>query len=50
MWSDLLLTFPLYVGDMSLFPNSTNLVFGPGTNRVIYPDDPNGVLQASDFA
>jgi hypothetical protein len=36
-------------GDMSLFPSSTDLVVGPGTNRVVYPADEGGLLLESDF-
>ncbi|KAJ6455401.1 hypothetical protein C8R45DRAFT_1188047 [Mycena sanguinolenta] len=37
-------------GDMSTFPNSTNIIIGPDTNTSIYPANPNATLQASDFA
>ncbi|KAJ7696604.1 beta-lactamase-like protein [Mycena rosella] len=39
-----------HIGDMSRFPNTTALVIGPGTNRELYPQFPDGVLQTSDFA
>jgi hypothetical protein len=39
-----------HIGDMSKFPNTTSLVVGPGTNRSLYPEFPDGALQASDFA
>ncbi|KAJ7722300.1 beta-lactamase-like protein [Mycena maculata] len=39
-----------HIGDMSKFPNTTNLVIGSGTNRSLYPEFPDGALQASDFA
>nr|GAT47775.1 metallo-beta-lactamase superfamily protein [Mycena chlorophos] len=39
-----------HTGDMTKFPNSTNLVIGPETNMTIYPADPNSYVQASDFA
>ncbi|KAJ6500612.1 hypothetical protein C8R45DRAFT_1122809 [Mycena sanguinolenta] len=39
-----------HISDMSLWPNTTNLVIGPGTNRSLYPEFPDGALQASDFA
>ncbi|KAJ6518867.1 beta-lactamase-like protein [Mycena sanguinolenta] len=38
-----------HLGDMSKFPNTTTLVIGPGTNNELYPEFPDGVLQASDF-
>ncbi|KAF7356545.1 J domain-containing protein [Mycena venus] len=38
-----------HIGDMSRFPNTTALVVGPGTNTELYPEVPDGVLQASDF-
>ncbi|KAF8216570.1 beta-lactamase-like protein [Mycena galopus ATCC 62051] len=38
-----------YIGDMSKFPNTTVLVIGPGTNKELYPEFPDGVLQVSDF-
>ncbi|KAF7370546.1 Metallo-beta-lactamase superfamily protein [Mycena sanguinolenta] len=38
-----------HIGDMSKFPNTTTLVIGPGTNKQLYPEYPDGVLQASDF-
>ncbi|KAJ7043678.1 hypothetical protein C8F04DRAFT_912939, partial [Mycena alexandri] len=37
-------------GDISKFRNTTALVVGPGTSRELYPEFPDGVLQASDFA
>ncbi|KAJ6455400.1 hypothetical protein C8R45DRAFT_1036258 [Mycena sanguinolenta] len=37
-------------GDMSTFPNSTNIIIGPDTNTSIFPANPNATLQASDFA
>ncbi|KAF8140832.1 hypothetical protein K438DRAFT_1995661 [Mycena galopus ATCC 62051] len=39
-----------HVGDMSLFPNTTEIIIGPATNASIYPADPDASLQASDFA
>ncbi|KAF7357430.1 Metallo-beta-lactamase superfamily protein [Mycena sanguinolenta] len=39
-----------HVGDMSTFPNSTNIIIGPATDTSIYPANPNATLQASDFA
>ncbi|KAF8191468.1 hypothetical protein K438DRAFT_1591335 [Mycena galopus ATCC 62051] len=39
-----------HIGNMAKWPNSTNLVIGPGTNRSLYPEFPDGALQASDFA
>ncbi|KAJ7182293.1 beta-lactamase-like protein [Mycena crocata] len=39
-----------HIGDMSLFPNSTDLVIGPGTNRSLYPESPDAQLRSSDFA
>ncbi|KAK7055319.1 Metallo-beta-lactamase superfamily protein [Favolaschia claudopus] len=39
-----------HVGDMSKFPNSTNLIIGPATDTSVYPGNPNATLQASDFA
>ncbi|KAJ6619866.1 hypothetical protein B0H10DRAFT_2363672 [Mycena sp. CBHHK59/15] len=39
-----------HIGDMSKFPNTTALVVGPGTDHQLYPEFPNGALQASDFA
>ncbi|KAF7359224.1 Metallo-beta-lactamase superfamily protein [Mycena sanguinolenta] len=39
-----------HISDMSLWPNTTNLVIGPGTNRSLYPEFPDSALQASDFA
>ncbi|KAH8834701.1 beta-lactamase-like protein [Flagelloscypha sp. PMI_526] len=41
-----------HVGDMSLFPSSTELVIGPGTVRDVYNpiSNPNGTLLATDFA
>ncbi|KAJ7815495.1 hypothetical protein B0H14DRAFT_3476122 [Mycena olivaceomarginata] len=39
-----------HIGDMSKWPNTTNLVIGPGTNRSLYPEFPDSTLQASDFA
>ncbi|KAH8834697.1 beta-lactamase-like protein [Flagelloscypha sp. PMI_526] len=41
-----------HVGDMSLFPSSTELVIGPGTVRDVYDpiSNPNGTLLATDFA
>ncbi|KAJ7722302.1 beta-lactamase-like protein [Mycena maculata] len=39
-----------HIGDMSRFPNTTNLVIGPGTNRSLYPEFSDAALQASDFA
>ncbi|KAJ7677226.1 beta-lactamase-like protein [Mycena rosella] len=39
-----------HIGDMSLLPNTTNLVIGPGTNRSLYPEFPDAALKASDFA
>ncbi|KAJ7168333.1 hypothetical protein C8R43DRAFT_1060645 [Mycena crocata] len=39
-----------HIGDMSLFPNSTDLVIGPGTNRSLYPEYPDAALQSSDFS
>ncbi|KAJ7647116.1 beta-lactamase-like protein [Roridomyces roridus] len=39
-----------HIGDMSKFPNSTNLVIGPGTVTSTFPQNPNASLQASDFA
>ncbi|KAJ7446752.1 beta-lactamase-like protein [Mycena latifolia] len=38
-----------HCGDMSKFSNNTALVVGPGTNNQLYPEFPDGVLQASDF-
>ncbi|KAJ6455399.1 beta-lactamase-like protein [Mycena sanguinolenta] len=38
-----------HVGDMSTFPNSTNIIIGPATDTSIYPANPNATLQASDF-
>ncbi|KAJ7118808.1 hypothetical protein C8R44DRAFT_625159 [Mycena epipterygia] len=39
-----------HIGDLSLWPNTTDLVIGPGTNRSLYPEFPDSALQASDFA
>ncbi|KAH8834696.1 hypothetical protein DL96DRAFT_1701725 [Flagelloscypha sp. PMI_526] len=41
-----------HIGDMSLFPYSTELVIGPGTVRDLYDpvSNPNGTLLATDFA
>ncbi|KAJ6620265.1 hypothetical protein B0H10DRAFT_2022028 [Mycena sp. CBHHK59/15] len=39
-----------HIGDMSKFPNTTDLVIGPGTNRSLYPQFPDAALQVSDFA
>ncbi|KAJ6606391.1 hypothetical protein DFH09DRAFT_1017354 [Mycena vulgaris] len=39
-----------HIGDMSLWPNTTDLVIGPGTNRSLYPEFPDGALRSSDFA
>ncbi|KAK7006765.1 Metallo-beta-lactamase superfamily protein [Favolaschia claudopus] len=39
-----------HIGNMAKWPNSTNLVVGPGTNRSLYPEYPDSALQASDFA
>ncbi|KAJ7457972.1 beta-lactamase-like protein [Mycena galericulata] len=39
-----------HIGDMSKFPNTTNLIIGPDTNTATFPEDPNATLQASDFA
>ncbi|KAJ7768673.1 beta-lactamase-like protein [Mycena maculata] len=39
-----------HIGDMSKFPNSTNLVIGPGTNNVTYPGSPDAILLETDFA
>ncbi|KAF8169143.1 hypothetical protein K438DRAFT_1615565, partial [Mycena galopus ATCC 62051] len=39
-----------HIGDMSLFPNTTEIIIGPATNTSIYPADPDASLQASDFA
>ncbi|KAK7055317.1 Metallo-beta-lactamase superfamily protein [Favolaschia claudopus] len=39
-----------HVGDMSKFPNSTNIIIGPETDTSIFPENPNATLQASDFA
>ncbi|KAH8834700.1 beta-lactamase-like protein [Flagelloscypha sp. PMI_526] len=41
-----------HVGDMSLFPSSTELFIGPGTVRDVYNpiSNPNGTLLATDFA
>ncbi|KAJ7460926.1 hypothetical protein B0H11DRAFT_2057427 [Mycena galericulata] len=39
-----------HISDMSKFPNTTDLVIGPGTNRSLYPEFPDAALQASDFA
>ncbi|KAJ7646950.1 beta-lactamase-like protein [Roridomyces roridus] len=39
-----------HIGDMSKFPNSTNLLIGPGTVVSTYPENPNATLLASDFA
>ncbi|KAJ7776789.1 hypothetical protein DFH07DRAFT_720055, partial [Mycena maculata] len=38
-----------HIGDMSKFPNSTNLVIGPGTNNVTFPGSPDAILLESDF-
>ncbi|KAJ7495957.1 beta-lactamase-like protein [Mycena galericulata] len=39
-----------HIGDMSKFPNSTNLVIGSDTDTSTFPENPNGTLLASDFA
>ncbi|KAJ7626806.1 hypothetical protein FB45DRAFT_1081614 [Roridomyces roridus] len=39
-----------HIGDMSKFPNSTGIVYGPGTNTATFPSDPNSTLLESDFA
>ncbi|KAF7353704.1 Metallo-beta-lactamase superfamily protein [Mycena venus] len=39
-----------HIGNMAKWPNKTNLVIGPGTNRSLYPESPDSQLQASDFA
>ncbi|KAJ7258722.1 beta-lactamase-like protein [Mycena haematopus] len=39
-----------HVGDMSTFPNSTNLIIGPATDTSLFPAVPTAALQASDFA
>ncbi|KAJ7853656.1 beta-lactamase-like protein [Mycena olivaceomarginata] len=39
-----------HIGDMSKWPNTTNLVIGPGTNRSLFPEFPDSTLRASDFA
>ncbi|KAJ7446700.1 hypothetical protein FB451DRAFT_1291227 [Mycena latifolia] len=39
-----------HIGDMSKFPNSTELVVGPGTDIATFPESPTGSLQASDLA
>ncbi|KAK7025221.1 Metallo-beta-lactamase superfamily protein [Favolaschia claudopus] len=39
-----------HIGDMSKFPNTTDLIIGSETNTETFPDFPNATLQASDFA
>ncbi|KAJ6561874.1 hypothetical protein B0H19DRAFT_1375173 [Mycena capillaripes] len=37
-------------GDMSRFPNATNLMIGSETDTITFPENPNATLQASDLA
>ncbi|KAJ7255499.1 beta-lactamase-like protein [Mycena haematopus] len=39
-----------HIGDMSKFPNSTELIIGSETDTMTYPTFPNAILQASDLA
>ncbi|KAF7356473.1 Metallo-beta-lactamase superfamily protein [Mycena venus] len=39
-----------HIGDMSKFPNTTELIIGAETDTAIYPNSPNATLQASDLA
>ncbi|KAJ6597545.1 beta-lactamase-like protein [Mycena vulgaris] len=39
-----------HIGDMSKFPNTTDLVIGPETDTATFPETPTSTLQASDFA
>ncbi|KAJ7261708.1 beta-lactamase-like protein [Mycena haematopus] len=39
-----------HIGDMSKFPNTTQLVIGSETDTSTYPEFPNAALQTSDFA
>ncbi|KAJ7902480.1 hypothetical protein B0H13DRAFT_1717460 [Mycena leptocephala] len=38
------------IGDMSKFPNSTGLIIGSETDTSTFPENPNSLLQVSDFA
>ncbi|KAK7025199.1 Metallo-beta-lactamase superfamily protein [Favolaschia claudopus] len=38
-----------HIGDMSKFPNSTDLIIGSEMDTNTFPDFPNGTLQASDL-
>ncbi|KAF5379601.1 hypothetical protein D9757_009210 [Collybiopsis confluens] len=39
-----------HTGDMSLWPSTTKLVIGKGTDRRVYPETPDALLLASDYA
>ncbi|KIK54090.1 hypothetical protein GYMLUDRAFT_88239 [Collybiopsis luxurians FD-317 M1] len=47
IWSH---THPDHVGDMSLFPPTTKLLIGKGTDRKVFPEFPDAQLRESDFA